>query len=280
MSLEWIGANIRVSKNPVLNKALSVIDLQAMKQRNEKISCLTAYDASFSALIDAVGIDIMLIGDSLGMVIQGHTTTLPVSLDDIIYHTRCVVQAKNRAFVIADLPFMSYCTPVQAAQNAGRLLSEAGAQMVKLEGPRFEVIRFLVDQGIPVCAHLGLQPQSINLLGDYKARGQTAHEAQQILEQAGDLERAGASILLLECIPADLAKEITCQLDIPVIGIGAGVACDGQILVVYDMLNISTGKKPRFAKNFMQGRDSIEAALSAYHISVKNGEFPGPEHSY
>ncbi len=259
---------------------LSLLDLQAMKRRQEKISSLTAYDASFSTLIDAIGIDIILVGDSLGMVIQGQRTTLPVKLEDILYHTRCVTRSRNRSLVIADLPFMSYCTPEQAAINAGRLLSEAEAQIVKLEGPRFEIIRFLVDQGIPVCAHLGLLPQSINLIGEYRVTGQTTKDAERILDQAYEVERAGASLLLLECVPAELAKEITQQLEIPVIGIGSGVDCDGQVLVLYDMLDITHGKKPRFTKNFLLETNSIAEAIMLYHQSVKNATFPAPEHSY
>lgn len=280
MPFKWTGANNRVTNHPNFNKLLSVLDLQTMKRGKEKISSLTAYDASFSALLDSVGIDIILVGDSLGMVIQGHGTTLPVTIEDIIYHTRCVTNARNRAMVIADLPFMSYCTPRLAAENSARLLREAGAQMVKLEGHRIDVVRFLVAQGIPVCGHLGLLPQSINLVGEYRTCGKSPEDAQLIIEQAGDLERAGVSLLLLECVPAELAKEITCQLDIPVIGIGAGVDCDGQILVLYDMLNIKPEKKPRFTKNFMQGANSIEAAIVAYRDAVKKSEFPTLEHSY
>ncbi len=259
---------------------LSVLDLQAMKRSGEKITCLTAYDASFSALLDAVGIDLLLVGDSAGMVIQGQSSTLPVTLDDMVYHTRCVTRARKRAFVVADLPFMTYCTPQLAAENAARLMREAGAQMVKLEGARFETVRFLVAQGIPVCGHLGLLPQSVHLAGGYTVQGKTPGDAERIIEQAGDLERAGISLLVVECVPAALAKQLSKQLDIPVIGIGAGVDCDGQVLVLQDMLNITLGKHPRFVKNFMQGAESIEAAIQAYKIAVKQAEFPALEHSY
>lgn len=260
--------------------SLSILDLQAMKQRGEKISCLTAYDASFSALIDQAGIDVILIGDSLGMVIQGSKTTLSVTLEHILYHTRCVCEGRNRAFVIADLPFMTYHSSERAAENAARIFSESGAQMVKLEGPRFEIVRYLVDQGLPVCGHLGLLPQSINLIGGFHAQGKNPEAAELILEQAIELERAGASMLLLECVPADLAKEITCQLDIPVIGIGAGPDCDGQILVLYDILHIGKNKIPRFAKDFSAQSEGIRAAIEAYHNAVKTVSFPAQEHCF
>lgn len=211
---------------------MSITDLAAMKQRGEKISCLTAYDAGFSALIDKVGVDMMLVGDSLGMVIQGHDTTLPVTIRDMVYHTRCVSKARQRAFIIADLPFMTYATPVMAAKNAAKLMQLGGAQMVKLEGSRIDCVRFLVDQGIPVCGHLGLLPQSINQLGSYKVQGKEQAAAEKMLADAQQLQQAGASLLVLECVPASLAKEISLQLTIPVIGIGAGVDCDGQVLVL------------------------------------------------
>jgi len=261
-------------------KPLSIIDLTAMKQRGEKISCLTAYDASFSALIDSVGVDMLLVGDSLGMVIQGHDSTLPVNMDAMVYHCRCVSQARQRAFVLADLPFMTYANPIMAAKNAARLMQAGGAQMIKLEGPRLEIVRFLVDQGVPVCGHLGLLPQSINQLGHYKVQGRERAEADRIIADALKLEQAGAGMLVLECVPAALAKDISSQLSIPVIGIGAGIACDGQVLVLYDMLNISLGKRPRFSKNFMQGAASLQDAVMAYHQAVKQSQFPTPEHSF
>jgi 3-methyl-2-oxobutanoate hydroxymethyltransferase len=261
-------------------KPLTINDLAAMKQRGEKITCLTAYDAGFSALIDKVGIDVMLVGDSLGMVIQGHDTTLPVTINDMVYHAQCVSNARRRAFIIADLPFMSYATPVTAAENAARLMQIGGAQMVKLEGPRVEIIRFLVEQGIPVCGHLGLLPQLINQLGSYKVQGKEPADAARIIADAHQLQKAGAGLLVLECVPAQLAREISSQLSIPVIGIGAGVDCDGQVLVLYDMLNIGIVKRPRFSRNFMQDATSIEDAIYAYHQSVKNSQFPGTEHSF
>ena len=261
-------------------KTLTHLDLLAMKQRGEKISCLTAYDASFSALIDAAEIDVILVGDSLGMVIQGNSTTLPVKIDDMIYHTRCVTKTCQRALVIVDLPFMTYDTPENAAKNAARLIQDGGAQMVKLEGTKIEIIEFLVAQGISVCGHLGLLPQSIHQLGGYKVQGKLAKAAEKLLTDAMSIQNAGASMLLLECVPANLARQITEKLTIPVIGIGAGRFCDAQVLVVYDMLGISTGKRPRFSKNFLADTNSIESALKNYSNAVKNGEFPTEEHSF
>ncbi|MEC4748044.1 3-methyl-2-oxobutanoate hydroxymethyltransferase [Methylomicrobium sp. Wu6] len=261
------------------SKPLSIHDLAAMKRQGEKIACLTAYDASFSALIDNAGIDAMLVGDSLGMVFQGRTSTLAVSLDDMIYHTRCVTAVRRRAFVIADMPFLTYPDPLGAAVNAAKLI-QAGAQMVKLEGARFEVVRFLVDQGIPVCGHLGLQPQSINRLGGYKVQGIEPADADKIIADAQKLQEAGAGLLVLECVPAKLADEISSQLVIPVIGIGAGVDCDGQVLVLYDMLDIGVGKRPRFSKNFMQPPVAIAQALGNYLIAVKERRFPTVDHSF
>jgi 3-methyl-2-oxobutanoate hydroxymethyltransferase len=261
-------------------KPLSIHDLAAMKRRGEKISCLTAYDASFSMLIDSMSIDVMLVGDSLGMVIQGRDTTLPVTMDDMVYHTRCVSHIRRRAFIIADLPFMSYASPLMAAENAARLMQAGGAQMVKLEGARIDCVSFLVDQGIPVCGHLGLLPQSINQLGDYKVQGKERFEAEKIIADARKLEQAGAGLLVLECVPAQLARDISTELTIPVIGIGAGIDCDGQVLVLYDMLNIGGGKRPRFSKDFMQGAADIGQAIAAYHSAVKHLQFPAPEHSF
>lgn len=261
-------------------KTVTVSDLAAMKQDGEKISCLTAYDASFTALLDRVGIDAILVGDSLGMIIQGHSSTIPVSIQDMVYHTRCVTSARKRAFVMADLPFACYATPIQALKNAAELMQLGGAQMVKLEGAKIDVIEFLVDQGIPVCAHLGLLPQSVNKIGGYKVQGRTPVQAEKLLEDALAVERAGAGLLILECIPALLAAEISQNLTIPVIGIGAGTACDGQVLVLYDMLNISGGNRPRFSKNFMREASDIEDAISRYHSAVKRGEFPAAEHAY
>lgn len=264
----------------VLNKPLSVNDLAGMKQRGEKISCLTAYDASFSAVIDQAGIDVMLVGDSLGMIVQGQDSTLPVTIADMVYHTRCVTRARKCALVIADLPFMTCATKQAAADSAAKLIQQGGAQMVKLEGARVDIVSFLVGQGVPVCGHLGLLPQFINQLGSYAVQGKSVQDAERILADALCLQQAGASLLVLECVPAELARAISGQLGIPVIGIGAGGDCDGQVLVLYDMLGISVGKIPRFSKNFMDGADSIAGALVAYHQAVKQGLFPGREHSF
>lgn len=259
---------------------LTISQLNSMKHAGEKITCLTAYDASFTALLDHCGIEVILIGDSLGMVIQGHDSTIPVSLSDMLYHCRCVSKARQRALLIGDLPFASYATLDQALVNAAQLMQVGGVDMVKLEGNRPQLIQQLTNNGIPVCAHLGLLPQSVNVLGGYKVQGRDPQQAQALLDQAQSLAQAGASLLVLECIPAALAAQITRTIDIPVIGIGAGVACDGQVLVLYDMLNISTGNRPRFSRNFMQDSNSIEGAIHLFHQAVKQSEFPGPEHSY
>jgi 3-methyl-2-oxobutanoate hydroxymethyltransferase len=268
------------NSNDAAIQPLSVVDIKSMKQRGEKISCLTAYDASFSAVLDKAGVDMILVGDSLGMVVQGHASTVPVTMDDMVYHVHCVTRVSRRALVIADLPFMSYASLEAAAQNAARLMQAGGAQMVKLEGAKLEVIRFLIEQGVPVCGHLGLLPQSIYQLGRYQVQGKAEAEAAMILKQAQQLEAAGVTLLVLECVPAELARKITETIQIPVIGIGAGADCDGQVLVLYDMLNISLGKRPRFSKNFLQDADSIESAVRCYVQEVKQSRFPAQEHCY
>lgn len=261
---------------------LTVREISDMKQRGEKISCLTAYDASFAGVIDQQGVDMILVGDSLGMVVQGKASTLPVSIGDMVYHTRCVARARKRALLIADMPFMSYSKVSQALENGARLVAEAGAQMVKLEGgrKRVEIVRQLVDQGIPVCGHLGLLPQSIHQLGGYHVQGKTDSAASAILDDAKSLQDAGVSLLVLECIPSGLAKKLSEVLSVPTIGIGAGVNCDGQVLVIYDLLGITPGKRPKFVKNFLADADSIEAAVKSYVIAVKAGQFPGEDNSY
>jgi 3-methyl-2-oxobutanoate hydroxymethyltransferase len=266
--------------NQLAGKPLSINDISEMKCRGEKITCLTAYDASFAALIDKVGIDILLVGDSLGMVVQGHGTTLPVTIEHMVYHARCVSRSCRRAYVIADMPFMTYTSPEIAATNAAQLLQVGGAKMVKLEGVKLDCVRFLVKCGVPVCGHLGLLPQSIHQVGSYSIQGKEPEAAQKIRDDAHQLEEAGASLLVLECVPAALAKQISQELSIPVIGIGAGINCDGQVLVLYDMLNIGIIKRPKFSKNFMTGSDDIEAAINAYYTAVKSAEFPGFEHSF
>ena len=266
--------------NQLVDKPLSINDIATMKRKGEKITCLTAYDASFAAVIDKVGIDIMLVGDSLGMVVQGHSTTIPVTIEQMVYHTQCVSRARKRAYIIADMPFMTYSNLDIAAQNAVLLLQQGGAQMVKLEGSRVECVRFLVGQGIPVCGHLGLLPQSIHQLGTYSVQAKEPEAAQKLREDAVCLQAAGATMLVLECVPAALAKQISEELVIPVIGIGAGVGCDGQVLVLYDLLNIGVSKRLKFSKNFMDGSNNIETAIKSYYQAVKIAEFPGLEHSF
>lgn len=263
-------------------KRITLTTLQEMKKAGEKFTCLTAYDSSFAALLDAAGVEVLLVGDSLGMVIQGQESTLPVTLDEMIYHTRCVARGCRRALLMADMPFLSDVDPRQAVSNAGRLMKEGGAQMVKLEGGamQLETVRRLAGQGIPVCAHLGLQPQSVHKLGGYRVQGRDQESARRIHDDALALQDAGADLLLLECVPASLAARIRDALRIPVIGIGAGPDCDAQVLVLYDMLGIASGYLPRFVKNFLAERESIPAALAAYVQAVKEGSFPAAEHSF
>lgn len=263
-------------------KGVTVTRLRRMKADGEKIACLTAYDASFAALVDAAGADLVLVGDSLGMVIQGHQTTVPVTVEDMIYHTRLVARGCRRALLAADMPFMSYSSTEQALHNAARLMREAGARMVKLEGgaDQAETVRRLSRQGIPVCAHLGLQPQLIHKLGGYRVQGRGQRAIKAMLEDALILQTAGADLLILECVPASLAAEITAEMDIPVIGIGAGPACDGQILVLYDILGVSLDRSPQFTKNFLMGADGIQTAIQHYVRAVKDQTFPAPEHSF
>lgn len=255
---------------------------QRLYQSGEKIAVLTCYDASFAALLENAGIDMLLVGDSLGNVIQGRPDTLSVSLEDMLYHTACVVRATRKAFIMADMPFGTFqVSPRETFTHAARLLA-AGAQMVKIEGGRHmaETIRFLTDRGIPVCAHIGLTPQSLHQLGGYKLQGKTAEDAQRLREDAQVLQEAGAAMLVMELIPTALAGEITQQLSIPTIGIGAGPICSGQVLVLYDMLGIHPGKPPRFVRNFLQDTNSISAAVAAYVQAVRSGTFPASEHAF
>lgn len=264
-------------------KPVTLTTLKEMKRRGEKITCLTAYDYSFASLLDNAGIDMIMVGDSLGMVMQGHDSTLPVSVADMTYHARCVARGTKRALIIVDMPFMSYQqSPAHAFASAGRLMQKGGAQVVKLEGgePMAETVRFLVERGVPVCAHLGLTPQSVHQLGGYRVQGREATSAERIRHDARVLQEAGASLLVLEAVPSELAKTITSDLVIPTIGIGAGPDCDGQVLVLQDMLGIYPRPSPKFSRNFMQGVASIEAAIKAYIAAVKSGTFPGPEHSF
>lgn len=259
----------------------SVVSLKKMKQAGERSVALTAYDASFARILEQAGVDIILVGDSLGMVIQGHDSTLPVSLEDMIYHTRAVRRGVENSFIMADMPFMSYTNEQQALDNAGRLLKEGGAHIVKLEGGAHmvSIVKKLSEHGIPVCGHLGLQPQSVNKLGGYRLQGRDNKTALTILEDAVALEQAGADMLLMECVPKDLAQRVTKALEIPTIGIGAGPHCDCQVLVLQDMLGITHGKVPRFSKNYLQGSDGILDAVKKYVGEVKSGEFPSPEYT-
>jgi 3-methyl-2-oxobutanoate hydroxymethyltransferase len=264
-------------------KTVTLTTLKDMKRHGEKIACLTAYDYSFASLLDRAGIDMIMVGDSLGMVMQGHETTLPVGIADMVYHSRCVARGVNRALIIVDMPFMSYQeSPQRALASAGRLMQRGGAQVIKLEGgePMAATVQFLVERGIPVCAHLGLTPQSVHQLGGYRVQGREAVAAERIRHDAKVLQQAGASLLVLEAVPSGLAQTITAELEIPTIGIGAGNACDGQVLVLHDMLGIYPRPSPKFSKNFMPGAVSIEAAVKAYIAAVKTGAFPGPEHSF
>ncbi|MCB5185097.1 3-methyl-2-oxobutanoate hydroxymethyltransferase [Methylobacillus gramineus] len=261
---------------------MNLLSLQQKKQNREKIAVLTSYDASFAALSEKSGVDVLLVGDSLGMTIQGHSSTLPVSMTDMQYHTRCVANGTSNVLIVTDMPFGSYQqTPEQAFENAAVLMT-AGAHMVKVEGGTImrSTVKFLVERGIPVCGHLGLTPQSVHQLGGYRVQGRSEAAAKQLLEDAKILEEAGAGLLVLEMVPSSLARTISEALTIPTIGIGAGVDCDGQVLVLQDMLGIYAGKSPRFVRNFMQDNSSIQEAVTAYVAAVKNKSFPAAEHSF
>ncbi|SMC28543.1 3-methyl-2-oxobutanoate hydroxymethyltransferase [Andreprevotia lacus DSM 23236] len=256
--------------------------LQKMKQDGQKIAMLTCYDASFASLMSEAGVDVLLIGDSLGNVIQGKGSTLAVTMEQMIYHTECVARCAGDALVLADLPFASFqLSPQQAFENAARLMA-AGAEMVKLEGGMVmaETVDFLVQRGIPVCEHIGFQPQSVNAYGGYKVQGKSDTEAEVLKRDALALQAAGAALILMEMVPARVAKAVTDSLAVPTIGIGAGPDCDGQVLVMHDMLGVYPGKKARFVKNFMQGASSIQAAVEAYVKAVKGGTFPADEHCF
>ena len=263
------------------DKPISITKLLAMHAEREKITMLTAYDSTMSALLNRCGVEVILVGDSLGNVIQGHSSTTPVTIEQMAYHTECVARANTHAFLISDLPFASYGDPVQALDSAAELM-RAGADMVKLEGGDWQadIIQYLVERSVPVCAHLGLLPQSVHLLGGYKVQGKSKDAASHMLEQALTCQAAGAQMVVLEAIPSSLGEKITEELDIPTIGIGAGPDCSGQVLVLQDMLGISPGKPPKFVKNFMDGHQSIEAAVKAYVREVKSGKFPGLEHGF
>jgi 3-methyl-2-oxobutanoate hydroxymethyltransferase len=263
-------------------KPVTLKRLREMHATGERIAMLTCYDASFAAVLDAAGVDVLLVGDSLGMVLQGGDTTLSVSMDDMVYHTRCVARGNDTAWVIADMPFGSYQeSPLHAVRNAVRLM-QAGANMVKVEGGGWTepIVRFLVDRGIPVCAHLGLTPQSVHTLGGYRIQGRSAEAVSLLRGHSERLAAAGAEMLVLELVPAAVGSDLTAHLSIPVIGIGAGPDCSGQVLVLHDMLGITKTPRPRFVEDFLSAGGSIELAVRKYVHDVKHGLFPGIAHSY
>ncbi|MCA1772596.1 MAG: 3-methyl-2-oxobutanoate hydroxymethyltransferase [Halomonas sp.] len=262
-------------------KTVTLSTLQAHKRAGETFSCLTAYDASFAHAASHAGIDVLLVGDSLGMVLQGHNSTLPVTIDDICYHTRCAARSKGHSLLMADLPFMSNATTERLLEDSAALM-RAGAELVKVEGEAWmaDGIRELTRRGVPVCAHLGLTPQTVYQLGGYKVQGREAAQAEQIINDAKTLVEAGASVILLECVPASLGKAVTEALEVPVIGIGAGPDTDGQILVMHDVIGVTHGRTPRFVKNFMADADSIQSAFQHYNEAVKTRTFPAQEHCF
>ena len=263
-------------------KRVTVRRLAEMKQAREKIACLTAYDASFAQQLEQSGVDVVLVGDSLGMVIQGEENTLPVTVEDMLYHTRCVAKGLTNAMLITDMPFLSFTTEEEAVLNAGLFMKQGGAHMVKLEGgvDQADTVSALSRNGIPVCAHLGLQPQYIHKIGGYRVQGRRQEAAQKMIEDSQVLQDAGADLMLLECVPDSLAARITRELDIPVIGIGASAACDGQILVLYDILGISMGLRPKFSHDFMAEAGDIADAIGRYVNAVKDGSFPALQHVF
>jgi 3-methyl-2-oxobutanoate hydroxymethyltransferase len=263
-------------------KPVTLPRLREMRAKGEPIAMLTCYDASFAALLDSQGVDCILVGDSLGMVIQGRGDTLPVSVDEMAYHTRCVARGLSAAWLIADLPFGAYQASAEQAFASAVALMQAGAKMVKVEGGAWlaPTVAFLVERGIPVCAHLGLTPQSVHALGGYRVQGRSDEEAEHLLADARALDAAGAAMLVLELVPSALAQRVTQAVSMPTIGIGAGNGTSGQVLVLHDMLDVYPGRKPRFVRNFMQGQPSIAAAVAAYVAAVKDRSFPAPEHGY
>ena len=261
-------------------KTTTITNLNAMKADGEKFAVITAYDYTFSRLIETAGIEVTLVGDSLGNVIQGRDSTIPVTLDEMAYHTEIVKRGNSRTLLMTDMPFMSYATENQALDNAA-ILMQAGAQMVKLEGGEWlaETIYMLTERGIPVCGHVGLTPQSVHKLGGYKVQGKDEEAAQQMIDEAAILEEAGADLLVVECVPSSLGRDLSAALTIPVIGIGAGPDTDAQVLVLQDMLGISQ-RLPKFSKNFLEQTDSIQDAIIAYGNDVRSGAFPAPEHCF
>jgi 3-methyl-2-oxobutanoate hydroxymethyltransferase len=278
---DMAGGDVPAPAKQVVTKAVTIPSLNAMRASGAKIAMLTCYDASFATLMDRNGVDVLLIGDSLGMVCNGHTSTLPVTVAEVAYHTAAVARGNKSAMILADMPFGSYGTPESAFNNAV-LLMQAGAHMVKLEGGAWlaDTIRFLTDRAVPVCAHLGLTPQSVHQLGGYKVQGKSIESAAQLKADSKALQDAGAALILFEAIPAALGKELTELLSVPTIGIGAGPDCSGQVLVMHDILGVFPGRKARFVKNFMEGQTSIDAAVSAFVGAVKDGSFPALEHCF
>jgi len=271
-----------VSAQSEHSRRITIATLREMKRNEERFVCLTAYDTAFAKILDQAGVDLILVGDSLGMVVQGHETTIPVTMDDMVYHCSLAARGISRAMLVADMPFLSYATPDQALANAARLMQQGGAQMVKLEGgdAQQDVVKHLSGNGVPVCAHIGLKPQSIHKMGAYRVQGRQKHAAETMLYDAETLQKAGADMLLLECVPMKLAQEIVRNVDVPVIGIGAGPYCDAQILVLHDVLGITPGQVPKFSQNFMQQADSIADAIAAYVQAVREGNFPAPQHCF
>lgn len=266
---------------PVANKAVTIHTLATLRAAREKITMLTCYDASFASLMDRCGVEILLIGDSLGMVCNGHNSTLPVTVAELAYHTAAVARGAKSAMIMADLPFGAYGTPETAYANAV-ILMQAGAHMIKIEGGAWlaETVRFLTQRGIPICAHIGLTPQSVHQLGGYKVQGKSTESATELKNDALALQNAGAAIVLMEAMPSQLGKEVTDMLTIPTIGIGAGPDCSGQVLVMHDMLGVFPGRKARFVRNFMEGAASIDDAVTGYVKAVKDGSFPALEHCF
>ncbi len=263
-------------------KPVTISTLARMRAESVPIACITAYDASFGNLVDIAGVDVVLVGDSLGMAIQGHSTTVPVSMDAMVYHARCVSRGLQRPLLIADMPFASYALPEMAFNNAARLMQEGGAQMVKLEGGMVQVrtVEFLSTRDIPVCAHIGLTPQSVHKLGGFKVQGRETGAAERMVDEAKALEEAGADIVLLECVPSDVGAAVRAAVDVPVIGIGAGPKVDGQILVLYDIIGLTSGRKPRFVRDYSVETQNPLQAVQAYVASVKDGSYPAPEHCF
>lgn len=261
---------------------ITLSTLHRMAQEGNRIAMLTCYDASFAGLLETAGVECLLVGDSLGNVLQGHETTLPVTQRDMVYHTQCVARGSKRAFIIGDMPFGTFqAGPQDAFRNAAEIMA-AGAHMVKIEGgaPMLETTEYLATRGVPVCGHLGLTPQSVHQFGGYKVQGRSEDAAERLLEDAKLQERAGAGMIVLEAVPAALAREITASVTVPTIGIGAGVDCHGQVLVLHDMLDIFPGRKAKFVKNYMRAAGSIQGAVELYVKEVKARTFPGPEHSF